>query len=54
MGHKSVADQRKNSENFAQTTKFRNYADRNARKGGYNRNALPGNAKFNKLNIFII
>ncbi|KAJ4717822.1 GBF-interacting protein 1-like isoform X2 [Melia azedarach] len=41
VGHKSVADQRKNSENFAQTTKFRNYADRNARKGGYNRNALP-------------
>ena len=31
--------------------KSRPFTDRNARRGGYNRNAVPGNAEFN---LFIV
>lgn len=46
MTYKSLAEPRKNSENFGKTMRIRTYADRNVRRGGYNWNALPGNATF--------
>lgn len=46
MSYKSLEEPRKNSEIFGKTMRIRTYADRNARRRGYNRNALPGNARF--------
>ncbi|KAH9665140.1 hypothetical protein KPL70_020228 [Citrus sinensis] len=42
MSYKSLEEPRKNSEIFGKTMRIRTYADRNARRRGYNRNALPG------------
>lgn len=47
MSYKSLEEPRKNSEIFGKTMRIRTYADRNTRRRGYNRNALPGNARFN-------
>ncbi|XP_031261821.1 GBF-interacting protein 1-like isoform X3 [Pistacia vera] len=41
VGYKVSTDPRKNSENFAPMTKVRTFAERNGRRGGYTRNALP-------------
>lgn len=46
MSYKSLEEPRKNSEIFGKKMRIRTYADRNARRRGYNRNALPGNARF--------
>ncbi|KAJ0007147.1 hypothetical protein Pint_29056 [Pistacia integerrima] len=43
VGYKVSTDPRKNSENFAPMTKVRTFSERNGRRGGYTRNALPGN-----------
>ena len=37
-------DPRKHSESVGRGMKFRTYSERGSRRGGYTRNALPGNA----------
>lgn len=46
MSYKVSTDARKNSKNVFPAVKPRTFADRNARRGGYNRNAAPGDAEF--------
>ncbi|XP_012068902.1 uncharacterized protein LOC105631409 isoform X2 [Jatropha curcas] len=48
MGYRVAVDSRKNSENLGQGAKTRIFSDRNARQGGYMRNAVPGNAGMNR------
>lgn len=46
-------DPRRNSEIVAQGVKVNTHSDRNLRKGGYARNALPGNSDNFELHFFL-
>lgn len=45
MGYKDSVDPCRHSDNVDQWTRFSTDSHRNVRRGGYTRNALPGNLR---------